>query len=498
MKNLNKILFGLLGLAILTISCEDNDLSDPLPSIPIVQFESSEGIIKESEGEKIISLNFNKTFDYDATIRISVDTSKVKYFTSTPAPRQGVITIFAKKNDSKAILKLKPVDNSIVNQHRVINFNFSILHNEFVLGEKRSYTLTIEDDDTTSEIKDSYVNFIPAYATLRETEPNGQELQLHVSESATANGSLTIQSNSERAVYGTHYVTEPAFQNNLLTLNASAGNSVLKFKIKPLNDFVIAGNLSILFTVKETSGNLKPGSILMDSVQITDDELSGLPKGYETSGGGWGMKKTYEYNSKGNIARVLWENYTPNVSTGIHTYYYNDVDQLIRVNTDPGHDIKYRWENGKITKQEKVRDGVVRSYSEYGYDDHGNVGSYRTFYLQPDGTFSLSDVTLLLYYPDVNLYKKIVYYPTPNSDEELVEISETTFDSYLDADNPFPMVEVLPNMKTQKKLPSTYRHKANGHDLLYNLSYEFRPDGKVGKRTAIRGTITDIAVYHYY
>ena len=236
----------------------------------------------------------------------------------------------------------------------------------------------------------------------------------------------------------------------------------------------------------------------MDSVQITDDELSGLPKGYETSGGGWGMKKTYEYNSKGNIARVLWENYTPNVSTGIHTYYYNDVDQLIRVNTDPGHDIKYRWENGKITKQEKVRDGVVRSYSEYGYDDHGNVGSYRTFYLQPDGTFSLSDVTLLLYYPDVNLYKKIVYYPTPNSDEELVEISETTFDSYLDADNPFPMVEVLPNMKTQKKLPSTYRHKANGHDLLYNLSYEFRPDGKVGKRTAIRGTITDIAVYHYY
>ena len=498
MKNLNKILFGLLGLAILTISCEDNDLSDPLQSIPIVQFESSEGIIKESEGEKIITLNFSKTFDYDATIRISVDTSKVKYFTSTPATRQGVITIFVKKNDNKAILKLKPVDNSIDNPHRVINFNFSILHNEFVLGENRSYTLTIEDDDTTSEIKDSYVNFIPAYANLRESESTGQELQLHVSEYETANGSLTIQANSERAIYGTHYVTEPAFQNNLLTLNASAGNSVLKFKIKPLNDFVIAGNLSILFTVKETSGNLKPGSILMDSVQITDDELSGLPKGYETSGGGWGMKKTYEYNSKGNIARVLWENYTPNVSTGIHTYYYNDVDQLIRVNTDPGHDIKYRWENGKITKQEKVRDGVVRSYSEYGYDDHGNVGSYRTFYLQPDGTFSLSDVTLLLYYPDVNLYKKIVYYPTPNSDEELVEISETTFDSYLDADNPFPMVEVLPNMKTQKKLPSTYRHKANGHDLLYNLSYEFRPDGKVGKRTAIRGTITDIAVYHYY
>lgn len=107
-------------------------------------------------------------------------------------------------------------------------------------------------------------------------------------------------------------------------------------------------------------------------------------------------------------------------------------------------------------------------------------------------------LTLLLYYLDGNLYKKIVYYPTSNSDEELIVTSETTFDTYLDADNPFPMVEVLPNMKTQKKLPSTNRYKANGHDLLYNRSYEFRPDGKVGKRTAIRGTTSDIAVYHYY
>lgn len=170
---------------------------------------------------------------------------------------------------------------------------------------------------------------------------------------------------------------------------------------------------------------------------------------------------------------------------------------MIIINTDPGHDIIYHWENGKIVKQEKVRDGVVRSYSEYGYDDQGNVGTYRTYYLQPDGSFSLSGITALLYYLDGNLFKKIVYYPTSNPDEELIT-SETTFDNYINEENPFPMVEVLPNMKTQKNLPSSYRIKANGHDLLYNFSYEFRPDGKVGKRTATRGNTSDIAVYHYY
>jgi YD repeat-containing protein len=357
--------------------------------------------------------------------------------------------------------------------------------------------LTIQDDETPGQAKDSYANFISSDHSIKENNTEWHQIMTHVSESPTVNGSIVFQAQSEKAVYGIHYITEPSFTDDKLTLPAVPGTNTVSFKVLTLNNDFISSDLEITFTIYQTMGNIKKGSSVAEGFKVFDDELAGMPKGYETSGGGWGMKKTYEYNTKGNIARVVSETYTPYPSTDIYTYYYNDAGQLIRINTDPGHDIIYYWENARIVKQDQIRDGVIRSYSEYGYDDHGNVASYRTFYLQPDGSFSLSTTTLLLYHVDDNLYKKIIYLATSNPEHEVI-ISETTFDNYLDEENPFPMVEVLPNMKTQKSLPGSYRVNTNGQDLLYTFSYEFRLDGKVGKRTATRGNTSDVAVYHYY
>lgn len=498
-KNVQKLI-GLLSLALYFLACDDEELKhpDPIAALTAVEFTFDSDAVKENTGEKTITLALSKQALHEGSVKIAFDTTLAKHFTTSPTSQNGSLILGIKKGENTVSLKVTPKDNTVADGNKIVVLTLKETSDKYQTGLKKAFTLTIQDDETPTPVKDSYVNFIPLNATIKESNTEWHDINVHVSESQTVNGSIEFQAQSGTATYGVHYITQPAFTNGKLTLQAVPGTSVITIKVLTLNNDFISGNVDIDFAIVETSGNIKKGVTISELFKITDDELEGKPKGYETSGGGWGMKKTYEYNSKGDIARVLWENYTPNVSTGMHTYYYNDTDQLIRINTDPGHDITYHWENGKITKQEKVRDGVVRSYSEYGYDDHGNVGSYRTFYLQPNGTFSLSDLTLLLYYLDGNLYKKIVYYPKANSAEELEVVSETTFDSYLDADNPFPMVEVLPNMKTQKKLPSTYRHQAHGHDLLYNLSYEFRPDGKVGKRTAIKGTTTDVAVYHYY
>ncbi|HEX6892468.1 MAG TPA: hypothetical protein VF141_17295, partial [Chryseolinea sp.] len=82
--------------------------------------------------------------------------------------------------------------------------------------------------------------------------------------------------------------------------------------------------------------------------------------------------------------------------------------------------------------------------------------------------------------------------------EEPVLISTETFDNYLNKPNPFPVVEVLPNTNTQKLLPALYRYEGNGKDLQYSFSYDFRDDGKVGKRTTTGPATFEVAVYHYY
>ena len=102
-----------------------------------------------------------------------------------------------------------------------------------------------------------------------------------------------------------------------------------------------------------------------------------------------------------------------------------------------------------------------------------------------------------LYFTDGNLYKQFSYAPSPNGEEPIL-LSTRTYEGYIDSANPFPMVEILPTVKTQSKLPSSFRVEEGGVDLAYNLSYEFGNDGLLKKRTARSAQATEVAVYIYY
>ena len=157
----------------------------------------------------------------------------------------------------------------------------------------------------------------------------------------------------------------------------------------------------------------------------------------------------------------------------------------------------FTWQNDRIVKSENVNHGVVESYLVYDYDEYGNVSSTASYYRQPDGEFKAGILLGYLYFTDGNLYKAFSYAPV-EGDEEPILLSTSTYEGYIDAVNPFPMVDILPTVKTQTKLPTTYRVEGYEKDLLYNLSYEFRSDGRVGKRTATGTQTTESAIYHYY
>lgn len=359
------------------------------------------------------------------------------------------------------------------------------------------------DDDDVKPIQDdgspaqSYANFIPSNATIRENYSQGYALQIHLSESSTVEGSIVIESHSARAIYGQHYITEPAFTNGTLTLAGEPGTSVTSFKVIPIDNAIITGEFQIDFSISLTSGNIKKGTKLNEPFKITDDELENKPKGYEIAAGSWGLKRTIEYDMQGRIDKVHIESSTPAKSTRTETYFYNALGQLEKINEYPNIDEIFTWQNDRIIKSEKINHGVVKSYTEYDYDDQGNVSGTATYYLQTNGEFQLGTLFGYLYFTDGNLYKALSYAP-PIGDGEPVLLSTRTYDGYIDAVNPFPMVDILPTVKTQTKLPSTYRVEENGADLLYNLSYEFRNDGLVGKRTATSTQASESAVYHYY
>ena len=352
--------------------------------------------------------------------------------------------------------------------------------------------------DDKSPATFNYVNFIQANATIKENYSEGYTLQLQLSELLTAEGKIVvIESSSSKAVYGEHFVTEPPIIDGEMHLAIAAETNSVSFKVVPIDNATFNGEHHIEFNISQTSSNIRKGSKVNESFKISDDELSNMPKGYEIAAGSWGLKETREYDALGRVSKVHIEKATPAKSSHTKTYFYTPAGELEKINLYPGTDEVYTWQNGRIIKSEEIRNGVVKSYIEYDYDDHGNVSGTINYYLQEDGQFAVGLQFGYLYFTDGNLYKQFSYAPSTNGEEPTL-LSTRTYDGYLDSANPFPMVEILPTVKTQVKLPSSFRVEENGVDLIYNLSYEFSDDGLVKKRTATGAQASEVAVYSYY
>lgn len=343
----------------------------------------------------------------------------------------------------------------------------------------------------------SYVDFIPANAIIKENNSEGYALQMQLSKVLTSASEVVVVVKGSNAVYGQHFITEPAFINGKLPLPIAPETGIISFKVIPVDNAIITGELEIEFNISQTSPNIMKGSKLKESFRISDDELTNKPKGYEIGAGSWGLRKTHEYDSLGRISKVYTDTATPAPTNRTETYYYNTGGQLEKINLYPGIHEVFTWENNRIIKSEKINHGVLKSYIEYTYDDYGNISAMVSYYLRDNGQYEVGLQFAYLYYQDGNVYKSFSFLPAKDG-EGPVLIETRTYEGYIDAPNPFPMVDILPTVQSQKKLHSIYRLERDGVELVFDLSYEFGENGLLEKRTATSAQASEVAVYSYY
>lgn len=492
-NSINFFLYALLIIAISITSCDQED-SLLNQEDNIIQFSSTEKIFAENAGSQTIAISFLKPTNIAGTISVAIESNTTGSYVTIPASVNGLISLPIARGERTATIQLIPVDNNVVNESTIVSIKFKTTSSGFIIGEKNEFKAIITDDELPEPPLYSEANFISQNAILSETNETGLELQIHFSKPIAQEGSIMISYQSEKATEQ-HFRTEPALENGKITLLPTLNANTTSFKIFPINNTIITGELEIKFQIDNTSGSITKGENVLELVKILDDELIGKPRGYQTAGGIWGMKETIEYNERGDVYKVLIEKSTPAYSAYTETYYYDAQNRIERINQYENIDIVYTWQNNEIVKSEEVKNGVVSNYTIYTYDDYGNVSGSAIYYRQSNGDYSLGFTILYLYFLDGNLYKKMMYNPQNGED---VLIKTETFEHYAEGENPFPMVKILPNKKTQKKLPLSYQVDQSGSSQSYTLFYEFRTDGLVGKRTVRGGDVSETAIYFYY
>ena len=486
--------------SVIQFSCETgpfNEDSDNIAKVE-VEFEALAKEVDENDGEGTVVLRFSKPAPQDAILSLQPGEGYEGVVTTLPAIENGLINITVRKGDRTAEVKVKPVDNTQKDGHKVLTFQLHNLPSPFTAGIKSALTMTVMDDETSNPLQESVASFVDQDTTLEESNLAGIQYTIRFSKPAGPGSGIGITVASEKAVYGVHYETVPAAQQNVISVPVTEGLTEVTFTVKGIDNPEITGEFNVTFTITGTSGSILKGDNLVQDLLIKDDELARKPKGYVITSANATVRKFYEYDAQGRISKVNWETFTSFLTRGTDTYYYDAGNRLTRMNKHAGLDVNYLWLEGRIARSEEVREGVIQSYREYAYDDAGNVNGVVNYHRQEDGSYAKGLFLIFLYYQDGNVYKSLLYNDNANNPDEPWLVSTKTYENYIDVANPFPMVEVLPLVNTQKNLSTSYRVEENGLDLRYNLVYTYRADGLPVKRIAEAQGDVQTAVYYYY
>ncbi len=491
-KGMPGLIAALLALVLLP-TCKKEELDPtptPNPTLVTVKFEADGSILENSE-TTAITLSFDKAAPRAGSLTIDVTTATPDAFQTAPAAVNGVLTLPVAKGDASASFEITPVNNNLLDEARTITFELTAVTEGFLIGTKEELVLSILDDEAPAA-----VSFSAAAGSVLENEAAGMTVSLRLSNAAPEAGKVIIQVANLPEEPG--FTTIPAFDNNgRLELAIPAGADSVAFQLKPTDNALLKGHQTLEFSIAETAGAITKGTQLSFEATVLDDELVGKPKTFESGGGNWRSKNTYEYDDNGRVNKVHWETETPFLRQGTKTYYYGANGLIERINHHAFEDEYFYTENGRIVRSEKIRDGLMVSYSLYDYDPAGNLGAQALYHRNATtGEYVQSYIFVYLYFDNGNIYKQLTYLPDKEGEEPELQ-STRTYDNYTDSPNPFPMIEIIPGIVAQRHLPGSFRLEENGADLQYNFGYEFNAEGVLIRRTATGGT-SELTTYEYY
>ncbi|MEQ9415614.1 MAG: hypothetical protein RIF39_17385 [Cyclobacteriaceae bacterium] len=225
--------------------------------------------------------------------------------------------------------------------------------------------------------------------------------------------------------------------------------------------------------------------------------ISTIALGYKTVSGNWTTTRNYQYNSSGKINKITWRSETPFVQTGSYTYDYNQDGKLTTVSNNHGKVEEYIWENERVVRKNILSNGFISEYKTFTYNEQGLLANVAEYYMRYEDHYALRGVNEFLYFTDGNLYTSLYY--TYNAHANSFELnSSKTYANYIDAPNPFPMVEVIPGVIMQTKLPLQHTVTIGKQTIHYSFNYEVRQDGYPLTRTSSSEYGNELTTYQYY
>jgi hypothetical protein len=221
---------------------------------------------------------------------------------------------------------------------------------------------------------------------------------------------------------------------------------------------------------------------------------------YETDSGVLSMKAIYEYNLEGNVSKIIWERATPGITKGTDAFVYDSQGRLKKqIRSITGlvdETIEFTWDGDVIFASATYSNNQKIAFSFYDYDDKSQLKITETYRKEGSYGYLRTDSIGFTYHPDGNLFK-MLHYAYSSDLGKMIQVSTKTFSDYLSSPNPISTVEVLPDLRLQKNLPTQYLWEGMDSSVPYTFEYELRTDGYPYERTVHSNSGDETTIYKY-
>ena len=275
MKSINVRIRVLLSVflfsAILLLDSCDNE--EPEVS-PFANFSSDVQHLNEGT-TGTFTLQFSKPAPQSGTVRINVSGNAVygEHYTTNPLLEDGTAVIAVGKGNTTFHFTVFTYDNSFYENSKYISFTIEQIPVGIKHGVVASHTVIINDDEAPS-----LAEFEELYGMLNEENADGITVKIRLTQPVQGAGAIAIDlsQNAEPnlAVYGKHFTTIPAAIGNRIVLGAAQGDTLISFKIIPVDDALFEEDKAVQFQLTYFSGAVQKGNYTSCWIILRSDDTS--------------------------------------------------------------------------------------------------------------------------------------------------------------------------------------------------------------------------------
>jgi hypothetical protein len=259
------LLLPAAAFLLIVAACDTDETPDALPA---ASFASSDFSFAESDGEQIVTLNFDKPMLNDGEVIVKVLCQGNSAVSFLPESTNGTIQLSLVAGQASASIKVLPLDNRKLDGTRTISMSVVSVDGSCRVGFIDRAVLTIADDESPSRLA-----FTEREATWREDEPDGFELDIQLSAAAPAAGIVILETETDSR-YATDFITVPSVVNGKVYLPVAEGQTAVTLRVYASNDNEKHADRQIIFRVAEASGGvMQDGYSGTFQLRIAEDDF---------------------------------------------------------------------------------------------------------------------------------------------------------------------------------------------------------------------------------